>query len=365
MIDPGERGHQMLLERDALSHRMSGPELRDAMTVHLRSLLTDAFADALMSSPAETLVVAGPRSSQVALSLPFELLFHIDDPSSIVIRRIVPPPRRVDRPRSTTERAVAAFALTSDQHYIPLHLEADRLAEHARSSGIPLVHLAGHGREGAMCCEWRDSPTSMLTSAHLVDAWQDQSPRLVVLGFCESSSERDELRSTQVVGTGEMSLQDYASWMSSTTLTPSSSMAVDLAAALPVAVIALRTNADDAQARRFLDAFFGAHLREGLSVERAYARALADCSFHDGVGLPIPILYVGGGAEPLATTASAQPANGPVRCLASPHRRCVNTFYKATSPLGQAVGDAWGCRITGDNQHGVAPVSWPVGGFSG
>ncbi len=377
-INPGKRGHQMLLERDALSHRMPGPELRDEMTVHLRELLTDELAEALATSSAGTLVVEGRRSSQLALSLPFELLFHTHEPGAIVIRRITPPPRLVVPPRASSERIVTAFALTPDQQYLPLHLEAELLAEHARRSGVALdelfvcftgedllravrgssiVHLAGHGHEGAMHCEWRDAPDSMLTSAHLIDAWRHASPRLVVLGFCESSSERDELRSAQVLGRGEMTLREHELWMSATA--PSSSMAVDLAAALPVAVIALRTDADDGQARKFLNAFFDGHLRKGFSVEHAYSRALADCGFHDGVGLPVPILYVGGDTvggnkvggdtHPLATAVSVKPSDGPVRCLAPSQRRCLNTFYKATSPLGRAINNAWGCRVTGEN----------------
>ena len=370
-IHPGRRGHQLLLEREALAQRMPGPQLREEMTTHLRELVGEELSDALASSPARTLIVAGARSSQLALSLPLELLFHRDDPGAIVIRRILRPSEPVE-PSPAPERIVAGFALTPDQRYLPLHHEAELLAGHARVAGIALdelfvsftgedllratcgasiVHLAGHGVAGAMRCEWRDGHAAMLTSADLVETWRTSPPRLVVLGFCESSSERDELRTTQVLTRGSMALDDFASWVAATAPTPSSSMAVDLAAALPTAVIALRSSADDMQTRRFLDAFYREHLREGLSVERAYARAVADNGFHDAVGLPVPIMYVGDDRLPLATATSASRSDGPVRCLAAPQRRCLNTLYRAASPFGSAIGDSWGWRVTGEDRE--------------
>lgn len=367
-LDPLKSGHQMLLEREALARRMPGVRLRDEMTAHLRALLTEELAAALEGNSARTLIVAGPRSTQVALSLPFELLFGRDDPDAVVVRAVVPE-RAHDVPRASAERMVTAFPLTPDQHYLPLHLEAELLAERARSAGVSLdelfvcftaedvlhatrgasiVHLAGHGMEGALRCEWRGRSASVLTASDLVDAWRERAPNLVVLGFCESSSERDELRWTRVAARGDLSLRDLARIVPATA-TPSASMAFDLVAALPTAAIGLRTNADDTEARRFLDAFYGAHLNRGLTLERAYARALAECGFLDGVGLPVPVLYSSADHELIERRAATGAADAPVRCVSPVERRCLNLLYQATAPLGIAIDGAWGCRVSGAN----------------
>lgn len=368
-LNPMRSGHQMLLEREALGRRMPGDRLREEMTSHLRELLGDKLADALERSPARTLTVVGTRPSEMALSLPFELIFGRGDPGAIVVRRIMPPPRPLAAQVASAERMVTAFPLTADQHYLPLHLEAELLAEHARGAGLPLdelfvcctgedilrtvrgasvAHLAGHGAEGALRCEWRERPATMLTSADLIEAWQEESPRLVVLGFCESSSERDDLRSARVAAHGEMSLAYYAARITATAHAPSSSMAFDLVSALPTAVIGMRTNADDAEARRFLDAFYAAHVRDGLDIEGAYSRALEEGGFVDGVGLPVPALYVGG-EDPLlrGSEREAESRPGSVRCLTPAQRRLTNLMYKATSPLSGGIDGSWGCRIGG------------------
>jgi len=371
-LDLGTRGAQLLLEREALEPRMTGVELREELTAHLRELLTEPLADALASCPARTLQVIGPRSIQLALSLPFELLFGRDDPGAVVIRTLVhaQPPSDAASADATAraDRIAAAFALTDDGAYLPLHHEAALLEHHARAAGVALdelfvtfagedllrvaqgasiVHLAGHGIAGAMRCEWRDPATRTLTSAQLVDACRAAPPRLVVLGFCESSSEREELGTARFLAQGVMTLDQYAALSAATPPSSTASMAVDLAATLPTAVIALRTSADDTQARRFVDAFYAAHLREGCTVEEAYARALAERGFHDAVGLPVPVLYVGSADGRLASDDLARPSGGPVRCLTVSARRVLNTAYKATSPLGAAFDGAWLLRVAG------------------
>ncbi|MGA8365401.1 MAG: hypothetical protein WB709_12910 [Solirubrobacteraceae bacterium] len=331
-------------------------------------MLGPDISAALSNSDAQTLFVEGESTSRLALSLPFELLFCVHDPRRIVVRSV-----RHDTVDSQTapERVVAGFTLTADTHYLPHHLEADLLAEHARAAaidydelfvaftgedllsavrGASVVHLAGHGKEGAIRCEWRDGTPSALTSTQLIEAWRDRPPRLVVLGFCESSSARDEFWHTEVVARGQMTLEQIASWTSSSSIAPSSSMAVDIVGALPTAVVAMRTDADDKQARQFLNSFYAAHLREGASIEQAYDRALIDSSFHDGVGLPVPILYVGG-ESPLHAVVTSDPEGGSSRCLSRPSRRCLNTFYEVVSPLGATIGDRWACRITGSNSQ--------------
>lgn len=369
-LHPMRPDHQILLEREELARRIRGDELRRQMTDHLRELLTEELAEALERSPARTLTVAGQRPDQMALSLPFELIFGREDAGAIVVRKVVPSRRQPEVPAAQTGRMVTAFPLTADQHYLPLHLEADLLARHAASAGMALdelfvcftgedvlraargasiVHLAGHGAEGALRCEWRERAAATLTSHDLIEAWRDESPRLVVLGFCQSSSERDDLRSARVAARGEMTIEEYAARLAPTAQAPSSSMAFDLVSALPTAVIGMRTNADDTEARRFLDAFYAAHLSDGLDIEGAYGRALAECDFVDGVGLPVPALYVGGEAAPHEKEPpEGQP--GTIRCLPPDVRRIVNTTYQATSSLGPAIGGSWGCRINGANE---------------
>lgn len=361
----------MLLEREELARRIPGDELREQMTGHLRELLTEELAQALERSPARTLTVAGQRPGQTALSLPFELVFGREDPGAIVVRMVVPPHRQPETQEAQADRMVTAFPLTADQHYLPLHLEADLLVKHARNAGLALdelfvcftgedvlraaagasiVHLAGHGAEGALRCEWRERAATTLTSGDLIEAWREESPRLVVLGFCQSSSERDDLRSARVAARGEMTIEEYAARLASTAQTPSSSMAIDLVSALPMAVIGMRTNADDAEARRFLDAFYAAYLTGGLDIETAYSSALAQYGFVDGVGLPVPALYVGGDPAPSQQEPPREQPDS-IRCLPTGVRHIVNTMYGATSSLGPAIGGSWGCRISGSNQE--------------
>ena len=83
-LNPTRSGHQMLLEREALEQ-----------------------------SPARTLTAAGTRPSQMALSLPFELIFGRGDPGAIVrgAQDRAPSPRLV----TLDPRAGLAITASSDQ----------------------------------------------------------------------------------------------------------------------------------------------------------------------------------------------------------------------------------------------------------
>ncbi|MGH2878570.1 MAG: hypothetical protein ACRDK4_03050 [Solirubrobacteraceae bacterium] len=259
----------------------------------------------------------------------------------------------------------------AEDPYLPLHAEARVLTKAAREAEIAydelflaftaedllsagrdssIVHLAGHGRGGRWRCYWRgDREVAILTSQDLVDAWRDAPPRLFVLDFCESSSEADALRLAEAIK-GAIALHAYSQQtFSREQNAPTSSMALDLVASLPTAVLALRTTADDTQAREFVGAFYDAHLVDGLPLEEAFAQAVAERGFHDDAGLPVPCLYISTDQPAThrdGTRASDQP--GPVESLDDRQRRCLNTFYKAIGPLGRAMGGQRMCSVTGD-----------------
>lgn len=374
-LDARSPGDQILLERAALAQRMPGPELQAEIARELSRALGE-IASALATSSAPLLYVSGARISHVALSLPFELLFKPEGEAGPVIRvlsranRQEPYPEPANRP----ERIAAAFALRHEDHYLPLHAEASALTDLAFEAGIPhdelflcfaaedllaitrtasVVHLAGHGREGALACYWREANARRtLVSTDLIAAWDDAPPRLVTLSFCESSSEVDALRLIEATQGGEEALQEYIlRGMSPVPDHPSPSMALDLAAALPTAVLALRTAADDYQVRELGRDFYRRHLLQRDPVEKAYAEALRSHSFHDEAGLPVPTLYVSEVLLPQLRVAPPVPSSPPPPSVVPPlkrrERRRVNLFHRATAPLGKELARNWICFIAG------------------
>lgn len=371
-FDVTSPGNQVLLERAGLSDRMPGMVLRSQLTRSLRALLGDVTAEAIATCEAPFLHVRGLGASHLALSLPFELIFRPEEPGRVVrfVTRLYRP--ESSRPAADLRRRLfAAFALRAEDPYLPLHAEASALTLVAREARMAydelflaltaedilsagrdslIVHLAGHGSNGRFGCHWRARETAVLTSYDLIDAWKDVPPRLVVLDFCESSSEAEALRLAEANMTGSLALHAYAEpTYSLEPAAPTSSMALDLVGSLPTAVLALRTTADDAQAREFVGAFYSAHLVNGLSLEEAFARAVAERGFHDDAGLQVPCLYVSE-EQPEALRAGWMPSDeaAPVRSLGDRQRRCLNSFYKAIGPLGQAMGQTRICSITGD-----------------
>jgi hypothetical protein len=380
-LNPTSPDHQVLLERAALAQRMPGVELRAELTRQLAGLLTDELADCIAGTAAPRLYVSGPRASHVALSLPFELLFRPDSHGAVI--RVVSNAKRpvpYSPPPSAGGRVVAGFALRTEDQYLPLHSEAGALAEIAGRAAVPydelfvvftaedllriahdasVVHLAGHGHEGAMACYWpHGTGATTLSSADLIEAWREGAPDLVVLNFCESSSEADMLRLIEATHGSNISLQEYsARLVSSAPGAASSSMALDLAAALPTAVLALRTSADDAQARAFSRSFHTRHLLHRLSVEDAYAETLAEDGFHDDAGLPIPTLYLGEAGPPSRheETARSGGARARVGCLEPEQRRWVNRFHRVTAPLGSVLDADWLFFVGGSSE--LRPVA--------
>lgn len=278
---------QLLLDRDALDP-LSGPlALRQELTRIATLLLTEPIARRMQASQAPGLLVSGPPSARLALSLPYELLFGSGDPSRVVVRHVRNP--HIAKRRSDQETVLSAFSLLTEDPYLPLHDEAARLAELCASLGISLeelfvcftaehlldrsrgatiVHLAGHGQRGLWRCVNRDGHSRAMSSQDLITAWAELPPRLVVLNFCESSSERESSDLVGAMTRGGIAQWRHESQTHQGTPEHSTSMALDLVSALPVAVLALRSPIDDFDARKLVHAFYRLHLRDGLSLMR-------------------------------------------------------------------------------------------------
>jgi hypothetical protein len=333
-VDPTVAAHQMLIERTA-SRVRSINQLRAALT----SLIGEELASRLREADLSVLHVHGGRETQLALHLPYECLF--DTPTLVV--------RHTDRRRATRRPAagagmLAAFALTEEAPYLPLHAEAAPLAALAHSAGIDydelfltwtaddllrrghgraLVHVAGHGTAGTIACLGDEVRTTVnLTSQDLIEAWQDSPPELILINTCHGSTASDftslfrEFDGTTMAvarrGLAALGSQDAAS----------TSMAVDLATALQTTVVSMSTAIADSAARRFAAAFYSHLLTDKVHVYEAFRGALRESDCHDASGLPVPTLFVGGLPRRLPERAYAEPRTLPddLRRMASYHR---------------------------------------------
>lgn len=357
---------QLLLDRDALDP-LSGPlALRQELTRIATLLLTEPIARRMQASQAPGLLVSGPPSARLALSLPYELLFGSGDPSRVVVRHVRNP--HIAKRRSDQETVLSAFSLLTEDPYLPLHDEAARLAELCASLGISLeelfvcftaehlldrsrgatiVHLAGHGQRGLWRCVNRDGHSRAMSSQDLITAWAELPPRLVVLNFCESSSERESSDLVGAMTRGGIAQWRHESQTHQGTPEHSTSMALDLVSALPVAVLALRSPIDDFDARKLVHAFYRLHLRDGLSLIDAYSTMLAEVPSYDDFGLPTPVLYIGGGDPDLLAPKSPSGAGAKQMCLSRGHRHCSNLYYQTFSALSSVVERNWACLIEG------------------
>jgi hypothetical protein len=362
---------QVLIERAFPSAAPStGPDLRREVIRCLRSVIGEREAEAVATSPAPFLHVTGMRLSHLALTLPYELIFRPEEPGRVIRivcpPFVVPPPAQLEEPDSM----LAAFALRPEDNFLPLHHEAAAVEEVARRAGIDydelflactaedilaaaqpasILHLSGHGHAGVWRCQWRGKDESALTSSDLIQAFGQKTPHLFVLDFCESSSEAEALRVAEAAMTGMVALHDYSvTSLAVDKPAPSSSMAMDLAAALPTAVLALRTSADDTQARRFVEAFYRAFLVDRRPLEEAFAVAVADRGFYDDAGVPVPALFLSEAfakADPYDRARS--PRDGRVRALSHAQRWRLNAYYKAVGAFAVGFESRVFCSISG------------------
>jgi hypothetical protein len=365
-ISPVDLRVQSLLDRDALD-LIAGPvSVREDLTRAATLLLTEPIAERLKASRAPGLLVAGPPSARLALSLPYELLFGGRDPSRVVVRQVSH--RGIGRARSEVESVFSAFSLLTEDPYLPLHDEAAMLAELCESLDIPLeelfvcftaehlaersrgatiVHLAGHGQRGIWRCVGGDHSSRVVASRDLITAWAEAPPRLVVLNFCESSSERESSDLVSAMHRGGIAQWQHESQTRQGVPEYSTSMALDLASALPVAVLALRSPIDDYEARKLVHTFYRLHLRDGLSLVDAYSKTLAEVPSYDDFGMPTPVLYLGGAPgllpQKLPSNAGAEQV-----CLSRRHRQCVNLYHQTLSVLSPVVEGSWNCLIDGN-----------------
>jgi hypothetical protein len=363
---------QLLIERiNPSAARSTGPDLRAELIRCLRAAIGEQEADAITTSPAPFLHVSGTRASHLALTLPYELLFRPNDPGR-VIRIVGQPFAKVEPVRiGEPDSMLAAFTLRSEDGFLPLHREASVVERAARRANIAydelflacaaedilsvgerasILHLTGHGHAGLWRCHWRQRDEVALTSSELIQAFGQQAPQLFVLDFCESSSEAEALRIAEATMTGMLALHDYSVQAFSLEHTaPSSSMAIDLAAALPTAVLALRTSADDTQARRFVEAFYDAFLVDRQPLRQAFARAVAEQGFYDDAGIPVPSLFLSSALSDFdSRETSPAPRTGVVRASSNSHRWCLNAFYKAIGTLGVSLEKRVLCSVSGN-----------------
>lgn len=363
---------QLLIERvNPSAARSTGPDLRAELVRCLRAVIGEQEADAIATSPAPFLHVSGTRASHLALTLPYELLFRPADPGR-VIRFVAQPFAKVEPVRiGEPDSMLAAFALRAEDGFLPLHREASAVERAARraniaydelflacaaedilsaGAGASILHLTGHGHAGLWRCHWRQRDEVALTSSELIQAFGQRAPQLFVLDFCESSSEAEALRIAEATMTGMVALHDYSvQTFSPEQTTPSSSMAIDLAAALPTAVLALRTSADDTQARRFVEAFYDAFLVDRQPLRQAFARAVAEQGFYDDAGIPVPSLFVSSALSDF-DSREMSPAlrTGVVRAPSNSHRWCLNAFYKAIGALAVSLEKRVLCSASGN-----------------
>jgi hypothetical protein len=358
---------QLLLDRDALDPLSSPLALRQELTRIATLLLTEPIARRMHASQAPGLLVSGPPPARLALSLPYELLFGSGDPSRIVVRHVRHP--LIAKPRSDEEAVLSAFSLLTEDPYLPLHDEAATLAELCRSLGISLeelficftaehalersrgatiVHFAGHGQRGIWRCVGHDHSSREVSSHDLIAAWAELPPRLVVLNFCESSSERESSDLVGAMTRGGIAQWRHESQTHQSSPEHSTSMALDLVSALPVAVLALRSPIDDFDARKLVHTFYRLHLRDGHSLIDAYSMTLAEVPSYDDFGMPTPALYIGGGDPDLLAPKPPSGDRAQQTCLSRRHRHCTNLYYQTFSALSPTVERNWTCLIEGN-----------------
>jgi hypothetical protein len=338
------------------------PALRSRLRESLVGVIGGEMASAISSRAVGALHLEATPADRGASSLPLELLF--ENPSAVVVRRIV----IADADRSRGEHrggVLGAFALCSNDRYLRLHAEAERLEDAAaaggheyrelfvtftaddfltRSAGRRLVHLAGHGTGTTMRCPTPAGLDPAIAAEDMTRVWAGCPPDVVVLNFCESSSDSDLSSLFSVAWTGGLELTRYThDHLTGPRRAASASMALDLVAGVPTAVVAMRTSIGDAAATEFVAAFYREYLGRRASLIDAFSYALASSGPLDHAGVPIPVLYVSR-EPPDWDDPPALPARAPGR---RPHRRLLNYHYQPLSTLSPDLSDSWSCSING------------------
>lgn len=355
ILDPSSSAFQ-LVTGDHQTARLGGASLRANTAQALRTLLGPVLADCLAQTSSHALLVKAPHAAQVALDLPYGLLMRHQVPR--VIRTLSPFENSIKSWPDPENRITAAFSLVADEPYLPLHREAECISRTASkadlalrefficfdfnrflayAAGSRIVHLAGHGSQGTFRCMMGN--TNVLGSDALIAAWKHAPPGLVILNFCESSSERDSPRFGALARAQALELDLLWSQRLHGTGERTSSMALDLAAALPTSVLALRLPVDDIKTRRFIGRFYELLLIEQASVADSCYEAIDELDFFDDLGLPVPVLYqsrAGSDSTHLPRVTQSRKTDG--FALGPQERRIINIFYNAFAPLSHALG---------------------------
>lgn len=354
--------HQELIDRARVQARTVDPTIRGRLRSTLIEVIGEEFASVLAARPIDELHVVAEPMCRVALTLPLEVLF--DGPATLVVRELSGPRGQASR-GDRVGGVLAGFALCPGDGYLCLHEEARLLTRAAEAGGHGIdelfitftgdeflalgrgrdvVHLAGHGNGAAMRCPRAMGCEPALTARDMIDAWRDAPPDVVVLNFCESSSERDVTHLLSLAARDTVELDEHLNRLRSTDGAATSSMAVDLAAGLVTAVVAMRTPVDDSAARRFAETLYREYLGRAAPLTDAFRSAMAaECSV-DAAGVPIPTLYMSHRPEALATSS---PRASPSASSHDRGRRYVNYFYNAFGALAPLLSQPWVCAVTG------------------
>ncbi|MCW2995663.1 MAG: hypothetical protein JWQ18_3158, partial [Conexibacter sp.] len=259
---------------------------------------------------------------------------------------------------------LAAFALTEGAPYLPLHAEAAPMAAIARNAridyeelflawtaddllkrgrGRAVVHVASHGTAGTILCLGDELGTTRnLNSRDLIEAWRDSPPELVVINACHGSTASDYTSLFREVDGTTMAVARRAAAAVGPQQAASTSIAVDLAAALEVTVVSMSTAIADSAARMFATAFYSRLLTDEAHVYEAFRDALIESECYDHGGLPIPTLFVGGLPRRLPEPVGAEP-----RVLPDVVRRLASYHGSGTLSLASVGRTNWGGMLAG------------------
>lgn len=357
-LDATRHEHQQLVDRPRESARGVDPVARAQLRTALAEVLgPDLVRELTDASVSEVQLRVNPVG-RVALTLPLEVLW--DDPSTIVVRQLPPV---ADDPAYQHDGVLAGFTLCPGDDYLCLHEEARLIQQAAaegghaveemfvaftgdeflaRGRGRTVVHLAGHGSGLAMRCPRRVGDEQALTAREMVEAWSDAPPGLIVLNFCESSSEREVSRLLSPALRDSVALYAYEARLVAAEDVALGSMALDLAAGMATAVIAMRTPIHDVAAREFATRLYQEYLGRGVPLREAFRRALQVNCPVDRSGVPVPVLFLSTRHEP-----HAEPGGATLGPPDDRERRYVNYLYNGFAAWAQLAERRWLGSVTG------------------
>jgi hypothetical protein len=338
--------HQALIDRDFASSVTRSGTTRAQLLRTLVAVVGDRLASVLGDPSVDGVTVIAPPLAYFALRLPLELLGAGGRVLPVV--RVVDGPRPVETPERDG-RFVLVSSLVTEDPYLPLHLEASRLAQLAvaagfdldelflaltqddvliRGRGASLVHIASHGDAAGLRVATRDPRDSASLSAEqLIESWRPHPPWLLMLNACYSTHDLEVTERFLPGSSTRIEELQHIHQFADGRTTGLSTMAIRLAAELPVGVVAWRGATDDAQARSFANGFYRRLFVDRLEVERAFAETLATSSYVDDGGVPVAQLVVSAHWQSAPPTTPSSPRSP--NLLSASSRQAMNLFYKA------------------------------------